>query len=134
MAVDKHQCFFPSKREGDLLAAVKAALAKGFKVTAKADQVSFYKEYKEVKGKSPTFHLRAFDIAQIPAATGLRGPMATTWKRELLGDYKTCIALSFDDFHEAIDEINGLIFAQEAICAVTEAPVILGWNRQTIFS
>lgn len=108
------------------------ALAKGFQVTAKADQVSFYKVYKAVKSKSPTFHLRAFELAQIPAATGLRGPMATRWKRTLLGDYKTCVALAFDDFDAAIDEINGLMVAQQAICAVTQAPVILGWNRQTI--
>jgi hypothetical protein len=37
-----------------------------------------------------------------------------------------------DDFDAAIDEINGLIFAQEAICKATQAPVILGWNRQVV--
>ena len=132
MPVDKQQCFFPSKLEGDLLAVVRDGLAKGFQVTAKGGKLTFHKEYKQVNATSPTFHLRAFPLADIPATTGMRGPMATRWKRQLVSDYRSCVALSFDDFDEVIDEINGLIFVQEAICKVTQAPVILGWNRQVV--
>jgi len=132
MAVDRHQCFFPSKLDGDLLQTVRAALAKEFVVTGARDRVTFHKDYKQVKAKSPTFHLRAFPLGDIPATTGMRGPMATRWKRQLVADYTSCVALSFDDFDEVIDEINGLIFVQEAICRVTEAPVILGWNREVV--
>jgi hypothetical protein len=132
MPVDKQQCFFPSKLEGDLLVAVRVVLAKAFRVTSKAGKLTFYKEYKQANANSPTFHLRAFPLADIPATTGMRGPRATRWKRQLVSDYRSCVALSFDDFEEVINEINGLIFAQEAICKATRAPVILGWNRQVV--
>lgn len=130
--VDKHQCFFPSKLDGDLVTTVQRALAKDFVVTADAGTLTFHKHYKLVKANSPSFHLRAFSLADIPLTTGMRGPRATTWKRELVADYRSCVALSFDDFDEVIDEINGLMFAQAAICQVTKAPVIIGWNRQVL--
>jgi hypothetical protein len=128
--VDKQQCFFPSKLD-DLLATVAAALAGEFEVTKRRDGLTFYKAYR-TGDRSPTFHLRDFALAEIPATTGLRGPRATQWKRQLVTDYRSCVALSFDDFDEVIDEINGLIFVQGAICGVTKAPVILGWNREVV--
>lgn len=126
--VDRDQCFFPTAEAIDW-ERLGTALQKHFVVKASAARLT-------LTGRMPDapkpFTVAEFPLGDIPAATGVRGPGATRWKRELTQTYARCLSLHFTDLDTVLDETNCLILAQETIQAQTRGPIVLGWNRSVI--
>lgn len=127
--VDRDQCFFPTSEAVDWK-VLGTALTKHFVVKPSgAGALS-------LAGRTPDapkpFTVTEFSLGDIPAATGMRGPYATRWKRELVSTYARCLSLHFEDLRAVLAETNSLILAQETIQKVTRGPIVLAWNREVI--
>ena len=126
--VDKQQCFFPTSEPVDWK-RLGQDLKKHFVVKAHAGGLSLVG--KRVDAPKP-FTLTPFPVADIPAATGMRGPLATRWKRQLTVTHTHCLSLHFSDLAEVLDEANCLILAQETIQNLTRGPIVLAWKREIL--
>jgi hypothetical protein len=127
--VDKLQVFFPMVGEVDWK-AIRKALSDQFTVTGR--EPSGLVVTSKFADKLEPFVVEACALAEIPAMTGLRGPLATKWKQQLTTNYERCVALRFSDLDAVLDEMNSLICAQAGLQRVTRQTMILGWNREKV--